>query len=110
MPKVIKSDGRREEYVRGKIYSGIEKACQKRPIASKQIDSIIDNIEKTVFESAKSEFPTHELGKLVMIHLRDLDPVAFVRFASVYKSFHDIDEFYRDLKLKETSELNGPNQ
>jgi transcriptional repressor NrdR len=101
MPKIIKNDGRREEYDREKIFSGIEKACQKRPISSKHIEKIIENIEKSIFETGRSEVSARDIGQIVMIHLRHLDPVALIRFASVYKSFHNIDDFYRDLKIEE---------
>lgn len=103
MPMVIKSDGRREEYIRKKVLSGIEKACQKRPISTIQIDRIIENIEKSILELNDKEVSSLSIGELVMGYLRNLDPVAYVRFASVYKQFQDVEEFLKDLKDNENT-------
>jgi transcriptional repressor NrdR len=99
MPQVIKNDGRREAFQRNKILLGLQKACQKRPISVEQIDRIIENIEKKIIEKGESEISSNAIGQLIMSYLNNLDPVAYVRFASVYKTFQDIDEFLMDLKL-----------
>lgn len=99
MPRVCKSDGRREEFNRAKLQSGIEKACQKLRVSPAQIERALDLIEKSIMESHTSEIKTREIGNLVMKHLKHLNPVAYVRFASVYKNFHDVDEFFQNLKL-----------
>lgn len=107
MPLVIKSDGRREQYRREKIMNGIAKACQKRPISTIQIERIIDNIEKSILELNEREVSTLDIGQLVMDYLRNLDPVAYVRFASVYKQFQDVEEFLKDLKDSEKATANN---
>ncbi len=98
LPDVVKSDGRREAYSRSKLVSGIKKACQKRPISSEQIEEAVNTLERAVLDTYEKEVPSSALGNLVMSSLRDLDPVAYVRFASVYKTFKDIDEFFHDLR------------
>ena len=103
MPLVVKLDGRRENYNREKIKSGIEKACQKRPVSSVQIDRIINNIEKAILDISAKEVSTREIGNLVMMYLRHLDPVAYVRFSAVYRKFQDVDEFVNELKHDEQS-------
>lgn len=106
---VVKNDGRREEYDREKISSGIQKACQKRPISVLQIERMIDNIERAVYELGEQEVKTREIGNIVMNHLRELDTVSYVRFASVYRNFKDIDEFVKDLKLENDQRIQrGP--
>ena len=99
MPLVIKRDGRREDFDRQKIRSGLEKACQKRPIASLQIDTLVANVEKNVLELGEREIASTRIGEYVMCYLRLLDPVAYVRFASVYKTFQDVSEFVKDLEI-----------
>jgi transcriptional repressor NrdR len=96
-PLVVKRDGRREEFSQEKVLQGIQKACQKRPISTVQIEKTIDSIIKNILESYDEEILTQDIGHLVMTSLRDLDPVAYIRFASVYKTFQDIDEFVKDL-------------
>lgn len=98
MPAVYKKDSRREEYSRDKLFRSLEKACQKLPIPTEQIDRIVEHIEKNLIEYNSKEITTREIGNMVMQHLKHLDPVAYVRFASVYKDFHDLDEFYQELK------------
>lgn len=107
MPLVIKTDGRREQYRREKIMNGIAKACQKRPISTIQIERIIDNIEKSILELNEREVSSLNIGQLVMDYLRNLDPVAYVRFASVYKQFQDVEEFLKDLKDSEKANANN---
>lgn len=112
MPMVVKSDGRRENYVREKVSAGIRKACQKRPISTTQIEYIINNIERAIFEMAEKEITTSEIGRVVCSYLKALDPVAYVRFASVYFDFENVDDFFKDIKqddnriLKMNSPLN----
>lgn len=108
MPMVIKSDGRRESYNRAKVLSGVEKACQKRPISTAQIERIIENIEKNILELCDKEVAARSIGERVMNYLRNLDPVAYVRFASVYKQFQDVEEFLKDLTDSENT--NGESE
>lgn len=98
MPAVVKLDGRREAYRREKIFQGLEKACQKRPISTDQIERVLDNIEKQILDMASKEISSKEIGNLVMMYLRNLDPVAYIRFASVYRKFQDVEEFMNDIK------------
>lgn len=101
MPNIVKLDGRREPYRREKILSGIEKACQKRPIPTGQIERIIENIEKQIREISEKEISTKDIGHIVMMYLRNLDPVAYIRFASVYRKFQDIEEFVSEIQHDE---------
>jgi transcriptional repressor NrdR len=105
MPMVIKRDGRRESYQREKILHGIEKACEKRPISAIQIDRIINNIEKAILDISDKEINTKDIGNLVMMYLRHLDPVAYVRFAAVYRKFQDVEEFVNELKHDEYNQF-----
>lgn len=95
---VVKKDGRREPFDRSKIVIGILKACEKRPIGIEQIESMVDRIEKSINSSMEKEVSSEAIGSMVMEELRNLDEVAYVRFASVYRSFKDIDEFMDVLK------------
>ena len=95
---VIKKDGRRETFDRWKIKSGILKACEKRPVSLEQVDALIDDVERTLFNSSEHEVSTDEIGRTVMDRLRKLDEVAYVRFASVYRQFKDLNEFMTELK------------
>jgi transcriptional repressor NrdR len=95
---VIKKDGRRETFDRWKIKSGILKACEKRPVSLEQVDALIDDVERTLFNSSEHEVSTDEIGRTVMDRLRKLDEVAYVRFASVYRQFKDLNEFMNELK------------
>lgn len=101
MPMVAKLDGRREPYNRSKIKSGISKACQKRPVSIEQIERVIDNIEKNILEISDKEISSKDIGNMVSMYLRNLDPVAYIRFASVYRKFQDVDEFVNDIKHDE---------
>ncbi|MBC75381.1 MAG: transcriptional regulator NrdR [Halobacteriovoraceae bacterium] len=103
MPAVAKMDGRRESYRRDKMRSSLDKACQKRPISTDQIERVVENLEKNILEISDKEVTTKEIGNLVMKYLRNLDPVAYVRFASVYRKFQDVDEFVNELKGDETN-------
>ena len=101
---VVKKDGRRERFDREKVLAGLLKACEKRPVAVKTLELIADKVESMVQESPDREVPTTEVGEFLMERLRELDKVAFVRFASVYRDFKDVDAFMAPLKgLLETS-------
>ena len=95
---VIKNDGRREPFDRQKLQRGIELACKKRPISAKKIVSIVEEIEEELQNLSKTEITSKEVGETVMKRLKDLDEVAYVRFASVYHKFKDINEFMNELK------------
>jgi transcriptional repressor NrdR len=95
--KVVKKDGTRSPFDRQKIRQGLEKACWKRPISDDQIEAIVVAIEAEVHASSEPEVPSSVLGELVMQHLRKLDQVAFVRFASVYREFKDVQDFVDEL-------------
>jgi transcriptional repressor NrdR len=101
MPMVIKRDGRREPFQKDKIKSGIEKSCEKRPISAIQIDRVINNIERAILDISDKEIHTRDIGNLVMMYLRHLDPVAYIRFAAVYRKFQDVEEFVNELKQDE---------
>ena len=95
---VIKKDGRREAFDRNKIISGIVKACEKRPVAMERIEAIVDKIEKELQKNFDKEVKAQDVGELIMEHLQKLDEVAYVRFASVYRQFKDINHFMKELK------------
>jgi transcriptional repressor NrdR len=97
-PMVVKKDGRREAYDRSKVIAGLTKACEKRPVSTETIAEIGDRIEAAVAERGGSEVPSSFIGGAVMKELHNIDQVAYVRFASVYRSFKDIEEFMRELE------------
>lgn len=98
LPLVCKKDGRREAFDRMKIISGIKKACEKRPISPEEIDRMVDRLETRLQESTEKEVSTTLIGEWIMKELHGLDEVAYVRFASVYRSFRDINEFMQELQ------------
>ncbi|TSA08568.1 MAG: transcriptional repressor NrdR [Deltaproteobacteria bacterium] len=98
MPLVIKKDGRREPFNRKKVVEGLKKACEKRPISINLIEEFVDGLEKTLQEMGEKEITCSVIGEKVMAKLREWDEVAYVRFASVYKQFKDLDEFMIELK------------
>ncbi len=98
LPVVVKKDGRRESFDRVKILSGLKKACEKRPISVATIEAVADRIEKRVQEMGETEIQSRTIGEEVMRELHQLDQVAYVRFASVYREFKDIDQFMDELK------------
>jgi len=98
LPMVAKKDGRREPFERGKIVNGLKRACEKRPISVDTIEGIADTIERQLQEGGDREVTSQALGEAVMGALHDLDAVAYVRFASVYRSFRDVHEFMRELE------------
>ncbi|HOX56120.1 MAG TPA: transcriptional regulator NrdR [Candidatus Paceibacterota bacterium] len=95
---VLKHDGRREEFSKDKLLSGIKKACQKRPISSKVIEDLVERIVTEVTDKYEREVPAEVIGKLVMGALRELDEVAYVRFASVYRRFQEATDFVQEVK------------
>lgn len=96
--KVIKKDGTRIPFDREKIRAGIEKACYKRPVSPEQIEQVIDEVEKDVYENFDREVPSRYIGEKVFNALRLVDQVAFVRFASVYRAFQDVHDFVEELQ------------
>ncbi|MGH9368625.1 MAG: transcriptional regulator NrdR [Thermoanaerobaculia bacterium] len=95
---VVKNDGRREVFDRKKLRAGLVKACEKRPVPAARLDAIVDEIEMLLHDAEEREITTSRVGSLVMDRLRELDKVAYVRFASVYRKFEDVDEFLLELK------------
>src|SRR6185503_15536457 len=95
---VVKKDGRRERFDREKVMAGLLKACEKRPVSVKALEQVVDQVEAQVQESPDRELSTDRIGEVLMASLRDLDKVAFVRFASVYRDFKDVDQFMATLK------------
>ncbi|MGB3396699.1 MAG: transcriptional regulator NrdR, partial [Nitrospira sp.] len=98
MPAVVKKDGRREPFDRSKIVSGLKKACEKRPISTATIETVTDRIEKRIQDMGETEIVSTAVGEEVMKELSQLDQVAYVRFASVYREFKDIDQFLDEIK------------
>ncbi|UVT16570.1 MAG: transcriptional repressor NrdR [Nitrospira sp.] len=98
LPVVVKKDGRRESFDRTKILAGMKKACEKRPISTGTIETVTDRIEKRIQEMGETEIESRVVGEEVMKELHQLDQVAYVRFASVYREFKDIDQFMDELK------------
>jgi len=98
VPMVIKKDGRREPFDRGKILNGLKKACEKRPISIETLEGIVDAIEKKLMGMGVKEIPSAWVGEQVMDSLRGIDKVAYVRFASVYRQFKDINELLEEVR------------
>ena len=98
LPAIIKKDNRRELYDRRKILDGLRKACQKRDISMAQLEEITDRIEQRLMEGGHKEIPSSQIGERIMHELHGLDAVAYVRFASVYRSFTDITDFMEEIK------------
>lgn len=95
---VIKKDDKREPYDRSKVEAGILRACHKRPVSSEQINQLIDSVENEIFSMDKNEVSSSFIGELVMERLKDLEEVAYVRFASVYREFKDVSTFVQELE------------
>ena len=95
---IVKKDGRREPFSREKVRAGIQRACEKRNISMNAIDAFLDDLERDLRESGKNEIPSHLIGEKVMTKLHGLDGVAYVRFASVYREFKDVNDFVSELK------------
>ncbi len=98
LPMVVKKDGRRESFDRAKILAGLKKACEKRPISTATIEAVTDRIEKRIQEMGETEIESRIVGEELMKELHQLDQVAYVRFASVYREFKDIDQFMDELR------------
>ena len=95
---IIKKDNNREAYDRSKIEAGVLRACHKRPVSAQQITTLVDEVENEIFNREEREIPSGTIGELVMNKLKDLDAVAYVRFASVYREFKDVNTFMDELK------------
>ena len=95
---VVKKDGRRERFDRQKVLSGLLRACEKRPVSSSQLEAIVDAAESFLIDAPERERTTSEVGELIMQHLKGLDTVAYIRFASVYRDFKDVNEFKQELE------------
>lgn len=105
---VIKKDGSREAFDRGKVMNGIIKACEKRPVPIASIEKIVDDIERGLNNMMEKEVESKLIGEVIMEHLKDLDEVAYVRFASVYRQFKDVNTFVAEIeKLLGKEKLNG---
>ena len=98
LPMILKKDGRRESYDRGKVIGGMKKACEKRPVSINDIEDMANRLETRLLESGEKEIPGTVIGEWIMNELHDVDEVAYVRFASVYRSFRDITEFMAELQ------------
>ena len=98
MPLIVKKDGRREPYQRAKLYEGIKKACEKRPVSIDVIEQFLDDLEREMLGSGQREMPSTWIGERVMRQLRDWDEVAYVRFASVYRHFTDATDFMEEIR------------
>jgi transcriptional repressor NrdR len=98
LPMVVKKDGRREPFERAKIVNGIKRACEKRPVSVDTIEALADSIERQLQESGEREVTSRAIGEAVMREMHDVDGVAYVRFASVYRSFRDVHEFMHELE------------
>jgi transcriptional repressor NrdR len=98
LPLVVKKDGRREVFDRAKILGGLKRACEKRPVSITNLEKIVSRIEHNLLEKGEKEIKASEIGEMVMDELRNLDEIAYVRFASVYRQFRDINEFMEELK------------
>ncbi len=103
-PMVVKKDGRREPFNKDKILGGIRIACQKRPVSIEQMNEVIERVSRWVAENFDNEVPTRAIGERVMKEIFELDHVAYVRFASVYRQFKDIDEFMSELEATRAKE------
>jgi len=110
LPMVVKKDGRRESFNRGKIIEGIKKACQKRPVSITKIEEFVDGLELYFQEIGKKEIDSKDIGEKVINNLKEWDEVAYVRFASVYRQFRDINEFMAELQGILSSRKEQENQ
>lgn len=110
LPLIVKKDGRREPYQRTKVYEGIKKACEKRPVSIDTIENFLDDLEREMLESGQREIPSSWIGERVMAKLREWDEVAYVRFASVYRHFTDATDFMREIRDLLESRKENPNQ
>ena len=108
MPRIIKSDGSREPFNEEKLRDGLQKALEKRPVGIERVEAAVNRIKAELRAGGEREIPSREVGEAVMKELRDLDEVAFVRFASVYRSFRDLDEFRQEIeRLSKSSQVSS---
>jgi len=105
--QVVKKDDRRESFDRQKLLQGLLKACQKRPISVERIEAVVESIEKELRNASDKEIKSSRIGELVMTRLRDIDEVAYVRFASVYREFKDVESFMEEIKGLINREVNN---
>ena len=109
--QVIKKDGTRVPYLRDKIISGLEKACYKRPVSAEMIEQLVDQVEEELFGTHDREIEADEIGREISVRLKTLDQVAYVRFASVYKQFRDLDDFLDEVReVLESTTPDRPEQ
>ena len=109
-PQIIKRDGSREDYDRVKLVDGLRLACSKRPISTSALDEVVDRVERRMLERGDREIESDWIGSAVTSELRRLDPVAYIRFASVYRGFSDIEEFIRELRELEPGDSDDPEE
>ena len=95
---VVKKDGRREAFDRSKMINGMIKACEKRPVSMAQMEDIVNDIEKTISNSMQKEVESYDIGEMIMNRLKEVDEVAYVRFASVYRQFTDVNTFIKEIE------------
>ena len=107
LPMVVKKDGRREQFDRQKILAGIKKACEKRPISIEELEKLVDDVKHILQENSDKEIQSTRIGEIVVQKLHELDEVAYVRFASVYRHFKDINEFMEELTGLLSKKANG---
>ena len=107
LPFVVKSNGNREHYDESKLARGLERAFEKRPVESAQVDEILHRIKRKLLTSGERDIPARTIGELVMNELREVDQVAYVRFASVYRSFQDVDAFSDEIKRLQAQTVHG---
>ena len=110
LPMVVKKDGRRQPFDRAKIVSGLTRACEKRPVSTDDVEALATRIERQLMERGESEVPSRDIGDFVMAALHELDAVAYVRFASVYREFRDVHEFMRELEELIATRSTGPRR
>lgn len=110
LPVVIKKDGRREPFDRGKVLAGLKRACEKRPISMATLEAVADRIEKRIQERGEAEVQCRVVGEEVMSELHQLDQVAYVRFASVYREFKDVEQFLDEVKSLVRERGQGPSE
>jgi transcriptional repressor NrdR len=108
LPMVLKRDGRREPFDRVKLMQGIRRAVVKRPVDAEAVEAIVDSLERTLLESGDREITSQALGEAILARLKDLDPVAYIRFASVYRQFGDLDEFVAELARLQGTAVKRP--
>lgn len=100
--KVIKKDGRNEPFKYEKLFRGIMAACEKRPVTTKQIEEVVDSIDRQLRKRGKTDITSKELGEMVSLKLKKIDKIAYIRFASVYRQFEDVSEFAKEIERLET--------